>query len=138
MLGIYHKYVKDRTGFVVRDQTYMKMLAKIYEIRAKECITTQRGYAIFKKEKTQVRIRELIAHDQKEMNRLIGLVEDKAKNVVYSRAVLDPNLRQVYESRGFTVLGTGHGVLMVKELTADASFNEAYGDRFYMSALDHF
>jgi hypothetical protein len=28
--------------------------------------------------------------------------------------------------------------LMVKELTDDASFNEAYGDRFYMSVLDRF
>jgi ribosomal protein S18 acetylase RimI-like enzyme len=138
IVGIYHKYVKNRTGFVVRDQTYMKMLVKVYEIRAKECITTQRGYAIFKKEKTQVRIRELIAHDHKEMNRLIVLVEDKAKNVVYGRAVLDPDLRKVYESHGFTVLGAGHGVLMVKELTADASFKEAYGNKFYMSALDHF
>ena len=138
MLKIYCEYVKDRTGLVIRDKAYMKMLAKLYEIAAKECITTQGGYIIFKKEKKLVRIRELIAQDQEEMNRLIRLVEGKAQNVVFSRAVLDPVMRQVYKSHGFTVLETGHGVLMVKELTADIAFNEAYSNRFYMSALDHF
>lgn len=138
MLEIYQEYVKGKTGFVVRDETYMKMLAKIHEIANKECITTERGYVIFKKDKKQVRIRELVAHDKKEMNKLIGIVEGKAQKVVYGRDVLDPTLREAYEDRGFTALDNGHGVLVVKELAADASFKETYGNRFYMSALDHF
>jgi ribosomal protein S18 acetylase RimI-like enzyme len=138
MLEIYCDYVKNRTGFVVRNKAYMKMLAKTHEIAARECIIAQRGYIIFKREKKQVRIRELIAHDHEEMNRLVGQAEDRAQTVVYGRAILDPALRNVCESRGFTVLEGGHGVLMVKELIANASFNEAYGDVFFMSALDHF
>jgi ribosomal protein S18 acetylase RimI-like enzyme len=138
MLEIYQEYVKSKTGFVVRDESYMKMLAKTHEIAGKECITTEKGYVIFKKDKKQVRIRELVAQDKKEMNKLIGMVEDKAQSVVYGRDVLDPTLREAYEDRGFTALDSGHGVLVVKELTADASFKETYGKRFYMSALDHF
>lgn len=138
MLGIYCDYVKNRTGFVVRNKAYMKMLAKTHEIAARECIIAQRGYIIFKREKKHVRIRELIAHDHEEMNRLVGQAEDRAQTVVYGRAILDPALRNVCESRGFTVLEAGHGVLMVKELIANVSFNEAYGDVFFMSALDHF
>ena len=138
MLEIYREYVKSKTGFVARDETYMKMLAKTHEIAAKECIITEKGYVIFKKDKKQVRIRELVAHDKKEMNELVGIVEDKAQNVVYGRDVLDPTLREAYADRGFTVLNSGHGVLMVKELTSHASFKEAYDNRFYMSALDHF
>jgi hypothetical protein len=45
---------------------------------------------------------------------------------------------QAYKSRGFTVLEKGHGVLMGKELVAGASFNDCFGNRFCMSALDHF
>jgi ribosomal protein S18 acetylase RimI-like enzyme len=138
MLEIYREYVKNKTGFVARDETYMKMLAKTHEIAAKECITIEKGYVIFKKDKKQVRIRELVAHDKKEMNELVGIVEDKAQNVVYGRDVLDPTLREAYADRGFTVLNSGHGVLMVKELTSYASFKKAYDNRFYMSALDHF
>jgi ribosomal protein S18 acetylase RimI-like enzyme len=138
MLEIYREYVKSKTGFAVRDEPYMKMLVKTYEIAGKECITTEKGYVIFKKDKKQIRIRELVAPGKKEMNRLIRIVEDKAQNVVYGRDVVDPTLREAYEDRGFTTLDSGHGVLMVKELTADASFKETYGNRFYMSALDHF
>jgi ribosomal protein S18 acetylase RimI-like enzyme len=138
MLEIYCDYVKNRTGFVVRNKAYMKMLAKTHEIAARECIIAQRGYVIFKREKKHVRIRELVAHDREEMNGLVGQVEDRAHAVVYGRAILDPALRKVCESRGFTVLEAGHGVLMVKELIANVSFNEAYGNVFFMSALDHF
>jgi ribosomal protein S18 acetylase RimI-like enzyme len=138
MLKIYSDYVKNRIGFVVRNKAYMKMLAKTHEIAARECIIAQRGYVIFKREKKHVRIRELIAHDHEEMNKLVGQTENKAQTVVYGRAILDPALRKVCESRGFTVLEAGHGVLMVKELIANVSFKEAYGDAFFMSALDHF
>ncbi len=139
MLSLYSKYVEGRTGFVVRDETYLKVLAKHFQISARECITTQRGYVMFKREKKVARVRELIAHDEKEMNRLIGLIEPKGQRIVIGRVPLgDSALGQIYRSRGFTVLEDGHGVLMVKELTAEASFNESYGSRFYMSALDHF
>lgn len=139
MLELFRDYVESRTGFAVRGEAYMKMLIKQYEISARECILTPNGYVIFKKEKRQARIRELIAHDRKEMNRLIGLVEDKAQNIIVGRLGIEtPTVSRVYESRGFTVLETGHGVLMVKELTTDVSFNDFCGGRFFMSALDHF
>ncbi|MGD0159891.1 MAG: GNAT family N-acetyltransferase [Candidatus Bathyarchaeia archaeon] len=137
MLGIYGKYVKDKTGLVVRDEAYMKMLSRTLGISARECIITDRGYVIFKKEKKHVRIRELAAHNEKEMHRLIGLIENRAESLIYARAVLDPNLQQVYRMHEYSVLKAGHGVMMVKELTG-TPFSEAYGDRFFMSSLDHF
>jgi ribosomal protein S18 acetylase RimI-like enzyme len=137
MLKIYRYYVKDKSGFVVRNKAYVRMLAKTNEITRRQCILTKKGYIIFKQEKKQIRIRELAARDEKEMNNLIRLVEQKAKNVIYARAVLDPNLRQTYRSRGFSVLESGHGVLMAKNLT-NASFTNTYGNTFYMTSLDHF
>ena len=137
ILQIYTKYVKNKTGLVVRDEAYMKMLAKTLKISAKECIITDRGYTIFKKEARALRIRELAAADEKEMRLLIRLTESKAEDLTYARAVLDPNLRRVYRSLGYSVLQEGHGVIMVKEL-ADTTFYQQYGDKFYMSALDHF
>lgn len=137
MLKIYDRYVKDKTGLVVRDEAYMKMLARTREISARECIITDRGYVIFKKEKKHIRIRELAAYDEKEMHRPIGLIENRAENLIYARVVLDPNLQRVYRSHEYSILQAGHGVIMVKEL-ADMTFSEAYGDRFYMSSLDHF
>jgi hypothetical protein len=117
----------------------MKALAKQHQIRARECITTRKGYVIFKKEKTHARVRELVADDGQEMNRLIERAERQAQNVVIGRVpVGDPVLSQVYRARGFTVLEKGHGVLMAKGLVPGVSFTDSYGSRFYMSALDHF
>jgi len=137
MVEIYGKYVKNKTGLVVRDEAYMKMLAKTLEISARECITTDRGYVIFKKDKKHVRIRELAAYDEKEMHRLIGLIESKAQSLIYARTVLDPDIQKVYRSHEYSILQAGHGVIMVKELS-DTPFSETYGDRFFMSSLDNF
>ena len=139
VLDLYAEYVRDRSGFVVRDKAYMKTLATQYGIRGRECITTKKGYVIFRREKTHARVRELVARDKHEMNRLIEQVEWQAQTVVVGRVpVGDPALSQVYRARGFAVLEKGHGVLMAKGLVPEASFADSYGSRFYMSALDHF
>ena len=137
MLEIYDKYVKDKTGLVVRDEAYLKMISRTLGISARDCIITDRGYVLFKKEKKHVRIRELAAQDEKEMHRLIRLIENRAENLIYARAVLDPTLQQVYRTHEYSVLKAGHGVIMAKELTS-TPFSEAYGDRFFMSSFDHF
>jgi predicted acetyltransferase len=139
ILDLYDRYVEGRTGFVVRDKAYIRALVKQSQISARECVMTRKGYVIFKKEKKHTKVRELVAPDEQEMNNLIELVERQAQNMVVGRIpVGDPVLSQVYRSRGFTVLEEGHGVLMVKELSPQASFTASYGNRFYMSALDDF
>lgn len=139
MLELFREYTKGRTGFVIRDKEYLKILTKQYEISARDCIITEKGYVIFKKEKESMRIRELVAQDRSEMNRLIGLIENKTQKAVVGRLGI-PNsaVSRAYASRGYVVLETGHSVLMAKELVADASFNDCLGSKFYMSALDHF
>ena len=140
MLELFRQSVKGRTGFVVRDEDYLRMLLKRWRISARECILTERGYVLFRKEKESIRIGELVARDGREMLRLIGLVEGMSRKpmigllgIPSSSAIVD-----AYRSRGFTVLEKGHGVLMAKELVADASFQDCFGDRFCMNALDHF
>jgi ribosomal protein S18 acetylase RimI-like enzyme len=139
MLDLFSRYVEGRTGFVIRDREYLKMLFRQYEISAKDCVMTEKGYVILKKEKESVRIRELVAQNSKEMDRLIGLVEDKTEKPVVGRlGIPNSTMTRAYASRGFTVLETGHSVLMAKELVADVLFSDCFGNRFYMSALDHF
>jgi len=72
------------------------------------------------------------------MNRLVGLVEAKAKDLIMDRYVPDKALLQVYRSRGYMIEKRSHVVIMVKPLTADASFKQTYGDKFYLTDLDFF
>jgi len=143
LLRTYNRLVDGKTGFVVRDVDHFVMLEKAEGIKGRNCVVDREGYALFSEVRqgawsNGIWIRELVASNAKEMNRLVGLVEAKAKDMVYDRAVMDSALLQVYRSRGYMTEESSHGLFMVKSLAAEASFSKAYGDRFYMTGLDFF
>jgi GNAT superfamily N-acetyltransferase len=138
ILEIFKEFSKNKTGFVIRDKAHLKMLKKDEGITAKKCIISQKGYAIFRKDNDGICVREFVALNLEEIERLISLIEEKAKALVYDRSVLDNALLHVYKSRGYMIHERSHGVMMAKSLVANASFSETYGDKFYLSGLDRF
>jgi GNAT superfamily N-acetyltransferase len=138
ILKIYNEFSKDKTGFVIRDKPYLRMVKKVERITSKQCMILDRGYVMFREDKSGIGIRELVALDTTEMHMLISLMEERTKGVVYDRAVLNNALRDVYRSRGYMIQDRGYGLMMYKPLTADASFGQIYGDKFYLSRLDTF
>ena len=143
LLKVYSEFVKDKTGFVVRDKAYLMMLKKTGYFSGKDCIVEEDEYVIFRSNvggtwSKASWIRELVALNAKAMNRLVELVEAKAKDLIMDRDVLDKALLQVYKFRGYMIEKRSHGVIMVKPLTADASFKRTYGDKFYLTDLDFF
>ncbi len=143
LLKIYNEYVKDKTGFVVRDKAYLTMLKKTLGFSNKECIIGEDGYVISKSNvggiwSKATWIRELVTSNTKEMNRLLDLVEAKATDLILDRDVVDEALLQIYRSRGYMIQKRSHVVIMVKPLTADVSFKQTYGAKFYLTDLDFF
>jgi hypothetical protein len=135
---IYNEYMKDKAGFVLRDKFYFEMLKKIEGLTANQAIISNDGYVLFRKEKNGIWIREFIALNAKETDKLVGLAETKAKDLVYDRGVLDNSLLQAYKAHGYMVHEKSHSVLMVKPLTPDASFTQAYGNKIHLTSLDFF
>jgi len=143
LLKVYSEFVKDKTGLVIRDKAYLTMLKKTGYFGGKDCIIEEDGYVIFRSNvggtwSKAMWIRELVALNAKEMNRLVELVEAKAKDLMMDRDVLDKDLLQVYKSRGYMIEKRSHVVIMVKPLTPDALFKKTYGDKFYLKELDFF
>jgi GNAT superfamily N-acetyltransferase len=143
LLKVYSGFVKGKTGLVVRDKDYLMMLKKTGYFGGKDCIIEEDGYVIFRSNvggtwSKATWIRELVALNAEERNRLVGLVEAKAKDLIMDRTVLDEALLEVYRSRGYMVENRSHLVTMVKPLVADASFKQTYGDKFYLTELDSF
>jgi predicted acetyltransferase len=143
LLKVYNEFVKGKTGFVVRDKDYLTMLKKTGYFGGKDCIIEEDGYVIFRSNvggtwSKATWIRELVALNTKEMNRLVGLVEAKAKDLIMDRDVVDKALLQIYNSRGYMIEKRSHIVIMVKPLTAKASFKQTYGNKFYLTELDFF
>jgi predicted acetyltransferase len=140
LLEVYNEYVKDKTGFVVRDKDYLTMLKRFAD---SEFAIGEDGYVIFKGNMGGVWtkatwIRELVALNTKEMNKLLNLVEAKATDLVLDRDVTDEALLQIYKARGYMIQKRSHIVIMVKPLTTDASFKQIYGNKFYLTDLDFF
>jgi len=138
VLAIYDKYVRDKVGLVVRNRAYLEMHAKDKRLTSKNTICTDEGYIVFRKEQYSTRIWELVAQNKVEAEKLVKTVEDKARGVVFARAVFDKTLRQIYLSRGYAFLNEGHSVFMVKPLQTETSFEQVYGEDFFQTQLDHF
>ena len=71
ILKIYNEFTREKTGFVVRDKKYLKMLKKMEGIKPKQCIIDKEGYMILREDKTGTWIRELVALSKNQMHRLI-------------------------------------------------------------------
>jgi GNAT superfamily N-acetyltransferase len=138
ILKIYNEYMKGKTGFVVRTEADLRVLKKGERLTARECVIDDDGYVLFRIERNGVWVRELLALNAEEMSKLVGLVEERAKDLVYDRAVFDDRLLQVYESRGYMTERRSHSVVMFKPLTSQASIKLAYGEKLYTTSLDLF
>lgn len=138
ILEIYNQCSAKKTGFVVRDKGYFKMLEKSGDIQPETSIITKMGYVFLKERKETILVQEIISPTIDEANKLIDEVEKKAQTIVIDRVVLDNKIFQAYQSRGYMVLNRSYGVLMVKPLRKSATFQQVYGDKFYRSEADDF
>ncbi|RLI21176.1 hypothetical protein DRO54_04395 [Candidatus Bathyarchaeota archaeon] len=141
ILEIYNKFTKDKTGFVIRDKQRLKLLRKYYGIKPEMILQTEKAYCIFKQREDPIypstQIMEIASLKTGDAINLIRRVEERAESVVYDHVVLDNKILKAYEALGYMIEHRSYDVLMVKEL-ADTSFEEAYGEKFYISILDFF
>ncbi|HVP36694.1 MAG TPA: GNAT family N-acetyltransferase [Terriglobales bacterium] len=134
---LYQEFVKDKTGFSVRQKNFMELLSERKKFDDKRSILTQNGYALVSGPKEVSRIMEIISPDEETYHGLLDQVESFSPNGVIDRMVTDEKLHQVYKDRGYCIEDGDHGVVMVKKL-AQAEFEEEYGDSFHMGMLDMF
>lgn len=135
---IYDDFSADKTGFVVRDENYFKILHKREKIKPEMILLGKNGYAIFKDEEKLLRIKEIVATSTEEAKKLIRSLEHKAKQVVYDTMILDEKTLKAYESLEYIIQRRSYGLLMVKQLTNNVTFKQVYSENFHMTNLDCF
>lgn len=138
ILEIYDQYSTQKTGLVVRDKEYYKVLVKRENIQPEKTTMTKTGYVFLKEEKETMLIREIISPTIEEAKKLIDEVEKKAQTIVCDRVILDNKISRTYQSRGYMLLKRSYVVTMVKPLKKPATFRQVYGDKFYISDADFF
>jgi GNAT superfamily N-acetyltransferase len=136
--GIYQEFVKDRTGFVIRQKDFVRMFSQRRRFEEKKSFQQENGYALLFESSNVIKIQELISRDDVTFNKLLDQVEAAARNGVIDRMITDEKLLKIYKSRGYCIYEEGdHGVFMVKKL-ADIDFQEVYGEAFHIGILDLF
>jgi GNAT superfamily N-acetyltransferase len=138
VLAVYKMYANDKVGLVVRDRSYLEVLVKDKWLTSKTTVLSEKGYVVFRKEPYSTRIQELVASNEGEAESLLEAVEQKARDIVFARAVLDKTLLRIYQTTGYTILNHGHSVFMAKPLENETSFEQVYGKEFFQTQLDHF
>lgn len=138
ILEIHRQITKNRTGLTVRNLEYMKALGVSKTIQPQKTIDTEGGYALLKEEGENLHVKEINAVTREETIKLIRKIEEKAKKGVIARRVLNNQTLDVYQSCGYVILKGSYDVLMSKPLTEKVTFQEVYGDKFYLSSADSF
>ncbi|MEA2089136.1 MAG: GNAT family N-acetyltransferase [Thermoproteota archaeon] len=138
ILEIHQQATKNRTGLVIRNLQYMKTFGISKTIQPQKTIQTEKGYVLLKEDEGNLRVKEINVLTREETSELLKRIEEKATKTIIDRAVLNSQTLNVYQSRGYVVLKESYEVLMTKPLTKTATFQEVYGDKFYLSSADSF
>lgn len=134
---IYQEFVKDKTGFIVRQKDFLRLFLEQKRFDEKKSIPEKNGYALLSEFRNVIKIQELVSLDDRTYEKLLDQVESFAQGGVIDRMVTDEKLLQIYKDRGYRIQEGDHGVLMVKKL-GEVDFEERYGDAFHIGMLDLF
>ena len=135
---LFEQFTSQLTGFVVRPKEYLGYVAGRGGISLEHSLEVEGGYVLANERMGCIQVREMVAMDSAAQGRLIDALERRSDNgSVLDSLVTTAELRDGYASRGYQLYPGRYGVLMGKELD-DVSMDEAYGDRFYISAMEWF
>jgi len=137
IFNIYQESVRDKTGFVVRQNDFLAVSSERKRFDEKKSIQIENGYALVGGPREVSRIMELVSLDEQTYHKLLDQVESMTPNGVIDRMITDEKLLKIYKSRGYRIEEGDHGVVMVKKL-GKFNFEEKYGDAFHIGMMDLF
>jgi predicted acetyltransferase len=137
IFDLYQKSVRDKTGFVVRQDDFLAVSLERKRFDEKKSVLLENGYALVGGPREVSRIMELVSLDEQTYHKLLDQVESITPNGVIDRMITDEKLLEIYKDRGYCIEEGDHGVVMVKRL-GKFEFEEKYGDAFHIGMMDLF
>jgi predicted acetyltransferase len=135
--SLFEKFVKDKSGFVIRQKDFVKLYLFRKSIDRKAFVLMRDGYAFLNKDRGATRIHEMVASNEATYQKLVIESERMSTGIIIDRSVYDPKLLKVYKSRGYKTQLGSNSVLMVKPLDK-IDYREVFGDSIYLGFLDWF
>lgn len=134
---IFEQAVRGRTGFAVRPKNWVRAYMDTKELKPESIFLQPGGYAVAQPADNSLFVYEFVAQSRKTYLDILNQMTKKGKRVMLVGHVYDPALEEILQQRGFRFRYRRYFILMCKPL-AGVSFDQAFGRRFYFSALDSF
>jgi predicted acetyltransferase len=137
IFNLYQKSVRDKTGFVVRQNDFLAVSSERKRFDEKKSVLLEKGYVLVGGPREVSRIMELVSLDEQTYHKLLDQIESITPNGVIDRMITEEKLLEIYKNRGYRIEEGDHGVVMVKRL-GKFDFEEKYGDAFHIGMMDLF
>jgi ribosomal protein S18 acetylase RimI-like enzyme len=134
---IYNRAMQDRTGFSTRIKNWPKIIIDVKRIDLKNIFVEKDGYAFVDTEPDLSYIMEIIAENPKTYLKIIDKIKKISNPILIDAYIDDERLVKIYKKQKFAFRQGTYLSFMYKSLT-DVSFEQIFGDKFYLSILDTF
>jgi len=134
---IYNRAMRNRTGFAARNKNWSKAIAQVKGIDPSKIFVERDGYAFVDTDPDVSYIMEFIAENPNAYLKILDKIKRIHNPVLIDAFVGDKKLIKIYKEQGFAFRKSTYFSFMYK-LFSDVSFEQVFGDNFYLSALDTF
>jgi ribosomal protein S18 acetylase RimI-like enzyme len=131
-------FTKNLTGFVTRPSDCLRYASSRQQISRELCVSSGDGYALAGERLGAIFIRELVAFDIQTQARLLSALQYKSRIAILDPAVTTHELLEGYKALNYHTYQGRYSTVMVKALQNDVTFDDVYGSKFYISALEWF
>jgi predicted acetyltransferase len=134
---VYNRAMQNRTGFATRIKNWSKSIITVKRLEAKNIFLEKDGYAFVDVEPNSAYILEFISETPKTYLKILNRIKKLHSSVLIDSYFSDKRLVKIYKNQGFTLRQGTYFSFMYKPLTSE-SFEQVFGDKFYLSILDTF
>ena len=134
---IFDRDLKHRTGFASRIPNWLEAVMTQRELKPDAVIVRRDGYAFAEPWGDALFVSEIVADNRPAYQKLLKLLVKRTKRMLVIGYVQDAVLAGILRRQGFFFRKSRHFTFMAKPLVG-VSFDQVFGNRFYLSGLDVF
>lgn len=135
--NIFNQAMQNKTGFAVRNTNWSKAVSVVKKITPENIFIEKDGYAFVDSYAGVAHIMEFVASRQQAYLRILDKIKKQKNRILIDTFISDKKLFNIYKKQGFVFRHGTYFSFMHKALTK-ASFEQVFGNKFYLSALDTF
>jgi hypothetical protein len=129
--------MQNRTGLATRIKNWFKSMNMVNRLDPKMIFIEKDGYAFFASSPSTTYIMEFIAEIPETYLKILNRIKKLHSPVLIDSYITDKRLLNIYKEQGFAFRQGTYFSFMYKPLTDD-SFEQVFGNKFYLSIIDTF